>query len=125
MLKLWCECLLRRNTGIILKYFYILFKERLTLSSFPAKYMTAGQTINLKKNVGALNDINWRDRGAVTSVKNQGSCGTCWSFSTTAMVESSLILKDEASLDLDLSEQYLLECTPYSTCDQGFLYYAT
>ena len=68
--------------------------------------------------------MNWADRGVVTSVKNQGNCGTCWSFSTVAMCESSLILKGLADSSIDLSEQYLLDCTVRSSCDGGYLYYA-
>lgn len=52
--------------------------------------------------------FSWRDK--LTPVKYQGGCGSCWAFSTTAVLEATEILVNQ--ITLDLGEQQLVNCVP-------------
>ena len=54
--------------------------------------------------------VDWRDHGAVTPVKNQGECGSCWTFASAETLESHWYL--QTGKLQELSEQFILDCTP-------------
>ena len=50
--------------------------------------------------------------GWISSVKNQGSCGSCVAFATAGLAEATLIKAGAAKSGLDLAEQWLVDCKP-------------
>ncbi|XP_061616502.1 digestive cysteine proteinase 1-like isoform X1 [Phyllopteryx taeniolatus] len=72
------------------------------------------------KGVEVPESLDWRLYGAVTPVKDQAICGSCWSFATTGALEGALFLKT-GSLQV-LSQQMLVDCTwgfGNNGCDGG------
>jgi len=54
--------------------------------------------------------VDWRQKGIVTPVKDQGQCGSCWTFATAELTESYWAMAT-GNLNI-LSEQQILDCTP-------------
>jgi C1A family cysteine protease len=63
----------------------------------------------VKQSVDAVSPIDWRNMGIVGPVKNQGKCGSCWSFSTAGPIEEHYAIKYNKSVVL--AEQQLVDCS--------------
>lgn len=85
--------------------------------------MDEGSVDYVPSHVALPASIDWRDKGAVTRVKDQGSfCGSCWSFATTGAIEGQYFLKTGHLLSL--SEQNLVDCSqPFGNfgCNGGYI----
>jgi cathepsin L len=95
-----------------------------------------GRTVSSSASSGASGDVgagnsfgcdptgrsfDWRRAGAVTEVRNQGTCGSCWAFAAAAAMEGSHFVQNRSLVRT--SEQQILNCSKAGSCQGGW--YAT
>lgn len=89
----------------------------LTPEEFKAQYLSGLKSSELgsygcKSFSSSANDapvsIDWRSKGVVNPVRDQGQCGSCWAFATTANAESVWAISSGQLYDL--SEEFLVDC---------------
>jgi len=98
------------------------FAEMKKLNGYVAGPLRASNAVTLdESNLAA--SVDWRSKNAVTPVKNQAQCGSCWAFSTTGAVEGADAIKT-GSLK-SFSEQQLVSCSKQNNaCNGGLMDYA-
>jgi cathepsin F len=88
--------------------------------------LSRGVTIDATK-LDIPTSYDWRTKGVVSPVKDQGQCGSCWAFSTIGNIESQNAIKTKPKTVPVFSEQLLVDCStgcsnepPYGqVCNQG------
>jgi len=97
------------------------------------EYLVRSSKYQVNNSIPILDDVeitlpasvDWVKNGGVSDVKNQGSCGSCWSFSTTGALEGAYYVKYNELVSF--SEQQLVDCDILrnggfdSGCNGGFM----
>jgi len=105
------------------KFSHLSFDEfAATYLSEPVPRKESSRFVNAFEGIRADDAVDWATTDMVTAVKDQGSCGSCWAFSTTGGMEGAYYLKNQQQVSF--SEQQLVSCDTESGdmgCNGGLM----
>jgi len=89
-----------------------------------ALFESQAEIHEIQPKVNLPDEVDWREKGAVTPVKDQGQCGSCWAFSATGVIEGTYFVNHGKLLTL--SEQQMVDCAHSAGygCQGGWPYLA-
>eukprot|EP00727_Mastigamoeba_balamuthi_P012538 m51a1_g7907 putative cysteine proteinase (480) ;mRNA; f:164964-166650 len=86
--------------------------------SVPNETVREARRVSGRRVVAAPDWVDWRVEGAVNEVRQQGGCGSCYAFATTAAIEGSC--KIQTGTLWELSEQNVVDCSGCGGCRGGW-----
>jgi C1A family cysteine protease len=84
------------------------FTMRLGMKGYKPNQVTGVPVADVS--VAAPSSFDWRKKGGITAIKDQGQCGSCWAFSCTESIESVYMIKGGKANQEPLAPQQIVDC---------------
>ncbi|CAF3966931.1 unnamed protein product [Rotaria sordida] len=97
------------------------YKDRRFLIDWFDKFFNKDKDKNKNNTDQQSKVFDWRTKNVVSSIKNQGKCGSCYAFATVAVMETLYAIKTKSQNVIDFSPQQIVDCSSDGNdgCDGG------